>query len=114
MTDWNFDPDQKSGVLSVEGELTIKNVSDLKERLVEAFAQAETVTIDVSATEAVDVAGVQLLCACHRFSGGRGKGMALHVGENRVLQEFLNDSGFSRSLVCSFGGESRCLWMDES
>ena len=61
MTSWQFQADEKCGVLSVEEDMTIAHVSALKERLVEAFNVADDVTIDVSASKTLDVAGVQLL-----------------------------------------------------
>ena len=110
MTNWKFDTDDNSGVLSVDGDMTIAHVAELKERLVEAFNDAETVTIDVSGSTALDVAGVQLLCACHSFSNKVGKSMQLVLGDNQVFATFLDEVGFSRSFVCNKGGEDDCLW----
>jgi ABC-type transporter Mla MlaB component len=110
MTNWKYDTDDKSGVLSVDGDMTIAHVSELKERLVEAFSDAETVTVDVSGSNALDVAGVQLLCACHSFSKKTGKSMQLEVGDNHVFTSFLDEVGFSRNFVCNKGGEGDCLW----
>ena len=110
MTNWKYDTDEKSGILSVEGDFTIAHVTDLKERLVEAFDAADEVTIDVSGATAVDVAGVQLLCACHSYSCKLGKVMCLELGENQAFSDFIDDVGFSRSFVCSKGGNDDCLW----
>ena len=110
MSNWQYNPEEKSGVLAFEGEMTIGHVGDIKERLLEAFSDAEQVTIDVSAATSIDVAGVQLLCACHRFSGGRGKKMDLRLGGNTMFLEFLDEVGFSRDFICSYGKESKCLW----
>ncbi len=113
MTKWAFDPEQKSGILAIEGGLTIRSVGDLKQRLVEAFSEAEMVTVDVSTAEAVDVAGIQLLCACHRYSVGRGKEMSLYVGQNAVFESFIDETGFARNFVCSHGKDSHCLWAEQ-
>ena len=110
MTNWKYDTDENSGVLSVDGDLTIAHVAELKERLVEAFSDAETVTIDVSASTSLDVAGVQLLCACHNYSNKVGKSMLLELGDNQVFSAFLDEAGFSRSFVCNKGGDDVCLW----
>ena len=101
MTNWQYNPEEKSGVLAFEGEMTIHHVSDIKERLLEAFSDAEQVTLDVSATTSVDVAGIQLLCACLRFSNSRGKKMNLLLGENTMFSEFLDEVGFSRDFICT-------------
>jgi len=110
MTTWKYNTDENRGILCVDGDLTIAHVAELKERLVEAFNTAQDVTIDVSASTALDVAGVQLLCACHSYSCKNGKSMHLEVGENQFFNAFLDEVGFSRSFVCNKGGDEGCLW----
>ena len=114
MTNWSYDPDKNSGTLLVEGDMTINHISALKDRLVETFESAEQVVVDVSATTAIDVAGIQLLCACHRFSSGRGKKMCLRVGENGEFLQFLDEVGFSQDFICSHGDAGQCLWVEPS
>lgn len=109
MTTWSYDPDNKSGTLSVDGDMTINHIGDLKERLVEAFESAEKVIVDVSAATSVDVAGVQLLSACHRFSSGRGQKMCLRFGENGEFLQFLDEVGFSQDFICNHDESSQCL-----
>ena len=99
MTNWQYNPEDKSGILAFEGDMTISHVSDIKERLLEAFSDAEQVTVDVSAATSIDVAGVQLLCACLRFSNGRGKKMSLSLGGNAMFSEFLGEVGFPRDFI---------------
>ena len=113
MANWQYNPEAKSGTLALEGDMTISHVNDLKESLVEAFGDAEQVVVDVSATTSVDVAGIQLLCACHRFSTGRGKKMCLRLGDNVMFSDFLDEVGFSRDFICNHGEESECLWTVE-
>ncbi len=110
MTNWSFDEENNAGTLSVEGDMTINYIGELKERLVEAFDSAERVTVDVSSATAVDVAGVQLLCACHRFSNGRGKKMCLRLGENAKFAQFLDEVGFVKDFICNHGDADKCLW----
>ena len=110
MTNWSFDAENNTGTLLVEGDMTINYISELKECLVEAFASAERVTVDVSSATAVDVAGIQLLCACHRFSNGRGKTMCLRLGDNSQFSHFLDEVGFAKDFICKHGDANECLW----
>ncbi|MCK4509148.1 MAG: STAS domain-containing protein [Desulfuromonadales bacterium] len=110
MTNWSFDAENDAGTLLVEGDMTINHIGDLKKRLVEAFDSAERVTVDVSSATAVDVAGIQLLCACHRFSSGRGKKMCLRLGENAKFAQFLDEVGFTKDFICNHGDANECLW----
>lgn len=109
MTNWSFDPDSNSGTLMVDGDMTINNVGDLKSRLVDAFASAHQVTVDVSAATGIDVAGLQLLCACERFSSGRGQRMVLRIGDNVEFEQFLDEVGFSRDFICSHADASESM-----
>ena len=110
MTNWSFDAENDAGTLLVEGDMTINHIGDLKKRLVEAFDSAERETVDVSSATAVDVAGIQLLCACHRFSSGRGKKMCLRLGENAKFAQFLDEVGFTKDFICNHGDANECLW----
>lgn len=111
MTSWSYDPENNSGTLLIEGDMTINHISTLKDSLIEAFESADQVVVDVSETNAVDVAGVQLLCACHRFSSGRGKKMCLRVGGNGEFLQFLDEVGFTQDFICDHDDNNdRCLW----
>jgi anti-anti-sigma regulatory factor len=101
MTNWSFDPENNSGTLLFEGDMTINHIGELKDRLVEALDSAEQVTVDVSAATAIDVAGLQLLCACHRSSTERGKRMCLRIGGNVQFSQFLDETGFAQDFICN-------------
>ena len=110
MTKWSYDNQTKTGTLVLSGEMTIQHVSDLQTSLVEAFDGAEQVTIDVSATTAVDVAGLQLLCACHRMSISHGQKMCLRIGGNGGFAKFLEEVGFPLNFICDHGEKDKCEW----
>jgi anti-anti-sigma regulatory factor len=113
MTSWTFDPENNSGTLMVEGDMTVNHIGELKDRLVEALDSAEQVLIDVSAATAIDVAGVQLLYACHGFSSARGKKMCLQPGENAQFVQFLDEVGFERDFICHHDDANECLCVSQ-
>lgn len=110
MSVWSYDVESRSGVLAIHEDMTINHISELKQQFVEAFDQAEKVTVDVSNTLAIDVAGLQLLCACHRFSIAKGKTMCLQVNQNDRFTDFLEEVGFAQDFICMHGGSEECLW----
>lgn len=99
-----------SGRLSLTGALTISEVSHVKQQLIAAVEQNEGLTIDVTEVTSVDVAGVQLLCAGHRFAAQRNCRMALQVEGNQSFQEMIASLGLERSLSCDAGQQEICLW----
>jgi anti-anti-sigma regulatory factor len=101
MTNWSYDDATNNGVLMLQGDVTIQQVGELQKALVDAIQSAKQVTVDVSSTTAVDVAGVQLLCACHRFTMSCGKQMFLRLGHNKRFADFLDEVGFHLNFICN-------------
>lgn len=110
MINWIYDSESNAGMLQIDGELTINGISALKESIIKAFDSAGQVTIDLSSATAVDVAGLQLLCASHRFSSKRGQKMCLRYKDNIQFTGFLDQVGFTQDFVCSQGDSDECLW----
>ena len=107
MRNWSFDDATNIGTLTLQ-ELTISHVGEIKNSLLEAFDSAERVTVDVSSTTDVDVAGVQLLCACQRSSTAHGKKMCLRLGDNKRFADFLEEVGFHLNFICNHGEQDKC------
>jgi anti-anti-sigma regulatory factor len=110
MTKWSFDDEKKIGTLTIAGDMTINHIGGLMDSLLEAFSCAEQVIVDVSPTTGIDVAGLQLLSACQRFSFERGKQMCLRLGENTRFAQFLDEVGFARDFICNHGCAKQCPW----
>lgn len=113
MTKWTYDAEQKAGELQVLGDLTVAQASALKEALLHAFEEAEHVAVNIKDVAEFDVAGLQLLCASHRFAAGRGRRMSLLVQDNPSFLQLVNEAGFSQSLFCVVEPEHACLWSDD-
>ena len=108
MTNWSYDEATNNGILVLQGEVTIQDVGELQDALGDAMKNAKQVTVDVSSTTAVDVAGVQLLCACHRFSMSCDKKMFLRIGDNKPFADFLEEVGFHLNFICNHGEQDKC------
>ena len=108
MTNWSYDEATQAGTLTLQGELTIRQVHELKNSLLEVFDCAEQITIDVSSTTEADVAGLQLLYACRRFATSRNKKMCLRVGDNSRFTDFLEEAGFPHDIGCNHGEKEPC------
>lgn len=110
MTTWIPCDGEDAGTLAITCDVTIQFVAELKTRLLECCADSARVTIDLSAAGAIDVAGLQLLCACHRYQAARGRRLRLDVGRNERFARFLVETGFARDFNCNHGGADGCLW----
>jgi len=97
-TEWQYNAGQNSGKLKISGALTILHVAALKAALLEAFAQADRVDVDLAAITEVDVAGLQLLCAGQSFARGRSQQLLLTLADNRLVLDLIGDAGLTHEL----------------
>ena len=104
------DVEQDATEMKLTDRLTIAEASSLKEEMLLNLGQSQTVTIDISQIEAVDVAGIQLLCACHRQAVQNGQTLQLHVGDNRPFLDLIALIGMERGQGCNPHNGQDCLW----
>lgn len=94
MTNWSFDAEIRAGRLVVGQGVTIATVEPVREALLQGFAAADRIVLDLGGSGEIDVAGLQLFHAAHRFAGERGKVLQLvNVGER--LCELARAAGFA-------------------
>ncbi|WP_298266660.1 STAS domain-containing protein [Geobacter sp.] len=96
-------------VLQLSGELTIPWAGEFRQALLDAFDRAASVVVDVENLDAVDITGLQLLCAAHRTSCARGKGFRL-TGEGSAFAEAAGLAGFTRHVGCARDVGKTCIW----
>jgi anti-anti-sigma regulatory factor len=108
MANWTFDKKQRMGKLMVEEGLTIAQVCQLKEALLRGLDEAGQVVLDIGAAGDIDVAGLQLLCAAHRFAKSQGKELLL-TGVDDHIRELAGVAGFAHGTMCG-GGNDSCFW----
>lgn len=111
MTERVRDEERQSGRLTITGGLTVVQVGGVKELLLQGFAAAEQLTCDLAAVDEVDLAGLQLLCAAHRFAVDHGKTMQLS-GIGQPFLRLQRDAGFVRATPCINCKGSRCFWVE--
>lgn len=63
--------------LSLEGEITIREVSGLKEALLKHLAKEKNIEINLERVSKIDTAGLQLLCATNKTAVQKGKPLSL-------------------------------------
>jgi anti-anti-sigma regulatory factor len=96
-------------ILSAEGTLSILDASELKECLLEALSSAETLLLDLSRIQSVDLACLQIFCSAHKTYSQVRKGIRI-AGD---LPEGVVRSLSSVSIVpeaCDREPHGPCLW----
>lgn len=110
MNEWRYNAEQGSGELILEGDLTVVEVASIRDQILAAFGEADTVTIDITAVTTIDIAGVQLLCACHRYAAKHGQTVRLQAGGNRLLSAVVSQTGMERNFGCDPQWGEDCFW----
>ena len=72
----------------ISGEMTIYQAAALRQELLDIVGQCGNVTLDLSHVTEMDTAGLQLLLACQRETGGCNKIMHIEAA-TPALRDFL-------------------------
>ena len=100
-------------LVAVHGAMTAVNATELKDRLLEAFAPGREVELSLGGVTEIDVTGLQLLCSCHRTSVERGIGFRMKQ-ESAPLVEVARTAGMYRLKGCVMDTEGTCIWVEQN
>ncbi len=104
-------PDENHEVtIPLDGEITIQRAAELKEILWSHLQNCKVINFDASKTEALDVAGLQLLCSVHRTSQVRGGDAHILIPPSPQLTQSIKDAEFKRHCSCALDKNHSCLW----
>jgi len=104
---------QKTIILHLEGDLNIETVTDLREALLEAFAEPQAeVQLDGHDLASIDFFGLQLLCSAHRTAITQKKLLTWSNGRLSHLSDTMQLTGFSRHCGCTLCPPNvDCMWV---
>ncbi len=83
-----FSQTGSTGLLRIEGEMTIYNAAALKPELLGALAQSSALEVDLSRVIEIDAAGVQLLILAKKEALEAGRTLTLIQHSEPVLSAF--------------------------
>lgn len=96
-------------VINFRGKMTIQNAQEIKAALVEVFARAKQIQVDLGEVTEVDLAGMQLVCAAHRAAINLKKNFTISGNFSEGFSTVAADAGFSRHAGCTEG--EVCPWV---
>ena len=100
----------KEGVLSLMGNLTMLEAQEAKKALLEAIEEVDTLYLDISGIETVDVSFIQLICAAHRECFLTQKKIYMQGDVSDTMEIFLTKAGYYKQHGCLTGAKTSCLW----
>ncbi len=106
-----FERSGSEGVLTFDGELTLKHVDEIRVAFIKALIDANHVEIDFRNVTEADLSCLQLLCSAHRTSMKLNKRLNLVGSLPKNVREVAAAAGYSRSSGCAKDCEQSCLWI---
>ncbi|MBF0340289.1 MAG: STAS domain-containing protein [Magnetococcales bacterium] len=107
MFHFSMDNARSVGVLSLSGDLTIRNAAEFKEAMANAMDQANQLEINMTEVERIDLTTLQILCSAHRTLLKKGKSLALSGTVPAFIRETVQQAGFAD---CAGENETSGLW----
>ncbi|NGZ05179.1 MAG: STAS domain-containing protein [Magnetococcales bacterium] len=107
MFHFNMDAARSVGVLSLNGDLTIRNAAELKEAMSQAMDQSKQLELNLTEVERVDLTTLQILCSAHRTLLKNGKTLTIAGTLSPALRDAVQQAGF---VQCGGDKETSGLW----
>lgn len=104
---------ENDGGLSLRGGITIDQVSGLRTALLDALSGSDSVTIDLSKADSIDLACIQLLCSAHHTAFTMGKALSLCDKKSEGALRSAIAAGYLRHTGCKFDVSKTCLWVEK-
>jgi anti-anti-sigma regulatory factor len=99
-----------SADVSVGGEATIVHGEELKKALSDVLDSCQRVTVHTENLLGVDLSCLQLLCSAHRMARHRNRDLRVKNAAPGVLEQTINDCGYSRREGCGLNESDSCLF----
>lgn len=111
MSDIKIRKNKDTACLSFIGDLTIKDVNDLKKIMFKTLQKTNAIEINLEAVTMLDLAGLQLLCAASLWLKNQNKEIHM-VGEiPESVKTFIHTAGYMRDADCVMRVDGECLWV---
>src|SRR5512135_1534026 len=100
MSSFELENKGDSGVLVLDGELTVQRADELRAALMNSLSCAGRLVISFEDVTGVDLSCLQLLCAARMTSAKRNKRLAISGGMPEVFKRAVRDAGYWRHIAC--------------
>ena len=105
---------EKSTTLEVvlSGSLSLSAASEIRQRLLGALDEADTVKLLLRDVDDVDLSLVQIICAAHRSALLKNKTLKLQDNLPELFAQIIEDAGLNGHIGCSAEQKEHCVWKD--
>ncbi len=96
----------------LSGSLSLRSASEIRQRLLAALDEADTVKLLLRDIEDVDLSLVQIICAAHRSAILKNKSLILQNDLPEMFVQIIEDAGLDGHIGCSAEEKECCVWQD--
>lgn len=97
-------------IVVINGEMTIQNAEEIRNAMLKAFSDGERLILEMEKVTALDLTGLQLLCAAHRTSIVDKKHFSVNGIYSDAIKSVIMDAGFPRRNGCVGDIDKTCVW----
>lgn len=105
-----MEPSEKHQLISLEGEVVIQRIQDIKQQILSALQGSEDLQLDLGKVTEMDTTGLQLLCSAHRSALRMGKIFRVSAPVPPGLETLWRAAGLEREHGCVLDQNATCLW----
>ena len=98
------------GEVTINGSMTVQNVTELKTYLVDLFKDYDHLRINIENVDSIDLSHLQLLCSAHKYAVKQSKQFELGEKFHVSFKKAIDLSGMFYHLGCEFDGKVNCLF----
>ena len=114
MIECTVEQSDEKKILTLEGDLTIIHVAELKKILQDAIDNSNHIELNLDKVTDVDLSCLQLFCSAHRTSLNLKKTISIGSNHPDVFREAIRDAGFPLNKGCERDPDGSCLWMERT
>lgn len=100
--------------LILSGSLSLRSASEIRQQILAALDEAETVKLLLQDVEEVDLSFVQIFCSAHRSAVLKGKSLLMQSQLPEVFTNVIEDAGLQGHIGCSADDREGCVWQDHN
>ena len=95
--------------VTLEGDLTLPCMAEVREQLLEALDGASRISIDVAGVSSLDLSCLQVFCAMHKTSIEKKKDISFSAPFPPVVKEIMERTGYLTEEGCHRRTKGVCL-----
>lgn len=96
--------------INAAGRLCIDTAAELQQFLLAQTMQSTTVKLDLSAIDAIDLAGIQVICSACRTFLNNHKPFNLTGSPSSAVTSAKEALGLQRQSICKHNNNQSCIW----